>query len=293
MRQVKIDELRTEITKSEQNLKTQEKQKLTSEEESEALELKIKQIEISVHQLKALDKQITDTDEEYERLTRNFNQESSRQNITKKKLSIAEKQARFKSLDKQLTFLSSISKLMAEINLKEKELEKKNQEIHRVKSKHCQNISTFFKDPITSNYRRSLQNVYDKLRREIQDLNEKANAQKLKEQSYEIERKNLITDIARMEKEQQQFEERIYEKCRSTSYDELILRSKASIAKLQLEHGALKSSEAMYNKCVYCYYFNSINLNINLLLGILRKSMTIQIARCVIVTCLLMRCVCR
>ncbi|XP_034475989.1 DNA repair protein RAD50 isoform X2 [Drosophila innubila] len=249
-RQFKIDELRTEITKSEQSLKTQEKQKLMSEQESEALELKIEQIEASFLQLKALDKQITNMDEQYERLTQNFNQESARENIAKKKSSIAEKQTRFKHLDKQLTFLSSISKLMAEINLKEKELEKKKQEIHRVKSKHSQNFSTFFKDPITSNYRRALQNAYDKLRREIQDLNQKANAQKLKEQSYEIERKNLLADIAKMEKELQQFEERIYQKCRSTSYDELILRSKATIAKLQLEHGALKSSEAMYNRYI-------------------------------------------
>ncbi|KAL7736159.1 hypothetical protein ACLKA6_003705 [Drosophila palustris] len=249
-RQAKIDELRTEITKSEQILKTQEKQKLASEQESEALEIKIKQTEISVHQLKALEKQINETDEEYERMTRNFDQESARQSIAMKKTNIAEMQARFKSLDKQLTFLSSISKLMAEISLKEKELEKKNQEIHRVKSKHSHNFSTFFKDPITNNYRRSLQNAYDKLRREIQDLNEKANAQKLQQQKYEIERKNLIGDIARMEKELQEFEERIYQKCRSSSYDELILRSKATIAKLQLEHGALKSSEAMYNRYI-------------------------------------------
>lgn len=249
-RQTKIDELRMDITKSEQSLKTQEKQKLASEQESEALDNKIKQIEISAHQLKALEKQINEKDEEYERMTRDFNQDDYRQSIAKKKSSIAEKQTRFKKLDTQLTFLSSIAKLMAEINLKEKDLEKKNQEIHRVKSKHSDNFNIFFKDPITNNYRRSLQNAYDKLRREIQNLNEKANAEKLKEQSYEIERKNLIADIARMEKEVEQLEERIYQKCRSTPYDELILRSKTTIAKLQLEHGSLKSSEAMYKRYI-------------------------------------------
>ncbi|KAH8370095.1 hypothetical protein KR093_002147 [Drosophila rubida] len=249
-RQAKIDDLRIDITKSEQSLKSQEKQKNASEQESQELELKIKQIEISVHQLKALDKQITDTDEKYESATRSFNHDECRQTIANKKTSVAEKQARFKSLDQQLTFLNSIAKLMAEITLKEKELEKKNQEVNRVKSKHSDNLGIFFKEPITNNYRRAVQNAYEKLRREIQDLNEKGNAQKLNEQSYEIKRKNLVGDIERMEKEIQQLDERIYQKCLSTPYDELILRSKTTIAKLQLEHGALKSSEAMYKKYI-------------------------------------------
>ncbi|KAH8396894.1 hypothetical protein KR215_006052 [Drosophila sulfurigaster] len=250
LRQAKVDELRIEITRSEQSLKSQEKQKKASEQESEELEVKIKQIEVSVHQLKALDKQISDTDEKYESANRSFNHDECRQTIASKKASVADKQTRFKSLDKQLTFLNSIAKLMAEITLKEKELEKKNQEVNRVKSKHRDNLAIFFKEPITNNYRRSLQNVYDKLRREIADLNDKANAQKLKEQSYEIKRKNLIGDIERIEKEIQKLDERIYQKCLSTSYDELMLRSKTTIAKLQLEHGALKSSEAMYKKYI-------------------------------------------
>ncbi|KAH8299719.1 hypothetical protein KR044_005010 [Drosophila immigrans] len=249
-RQAKIDELRTDITKTEENLKSQEKQKNASEQESQELEVKIKQIEISVHQLKVLEKQIADTDEKYESAKRNFNHDECRQTIANKKASVAEKQTLFKSLDKQLTFLNSIGKLMAEISLKEKELEKKQLEVNRVKSKHSDNLGLFFKEPITNNYRRAVQNVYDKLRREIKDMNELANTHKLKEQSYEMNRKNLIGDIERMEKEIQQLDERIYQKCLSTSYDELMLRSKTTIAKLQLEHGALKSSEAMYKKFI-------------------------------------------
>lgn len=247
-RQAKIDELRTEITKSEQSVTTLDKQKTTSERRSEALDLEIKQIETSLHQLKVLEKQIADTDEKYELATKSFNQEACREIIVTKKASIAEKQARFKQLDEKLTFLSSIAKLMTEISLKEKELEKKNQEIQRVKSKHGDNLPKFFPSPISSNYRRSMQTAYDKLRREVQELNEQSNSLKLTEQSHEIKRKNLIGDIARMETEVQQLEERIYQKCHNTPYEELMLRSKTAISKLQLEHGAHKSAEAMYKK---------------------------------------------
>ncbi|XP_017837172.1 DNA repair protein RAD50 [Drosophila busckii] len=249
-RQTKIDELRTEVTKSEQSVVSQEKQKQDSERESDTLEIKIKQIETSLHQLKVLEKQIADTDEKFERATRAFNKEAIREALMTKKNDIAKKQKRFKELDEQLTKLNSITQLMAEINLKEKELEKKTQEIKRVRSKHSDNFGKFIKEPITNNYRRTVQNTYDKLRREIQELNESANALKLKEQSHNIKRSNLVADISRMEKEQREFQEQVYEKCHSTPYDELLLRSKTAISKHQLEHGALISAEAMYKKYI-------------------------------------------
>ncbi|KAH8407482.1 hypothetical protein KR222_002222 [Zaprionus bogoriensis] len=249
-RQAKIDELRTEITKCEQSASTQEKQKVASERRSEALELEIKQIETSLHQLKVLEKQITETDEKYERAKSSCNQEACRQLIEAKKASIAEKQARFKQLDEQLTFLSSIAKLMTEISLKEKELEKKNQEVQRVKSKHRDNFTKLLKEPIVANYRRALQNVHEQLHREVQDLNELTNGLKLKQQSHEIKRKNLMGDVKRMERELQELEERIYQKCHGLPYDELILRSETTVTRLQLEHGAFKSAEAMYKKYI-------------------------------------------
>lgn len=247
-RQAKIDDLRTELTKSEQSISTREKQKVDNERDIESLELNIKQIETSQQQLKVVEKQIADTDEKYERSTRNFNQEACRQVIASKKASRDKKQAHFKQLDDQLTFLSSIAKTITEITLKEKELEKKNHEIQRVRSKHGDNLGKFFKEAISNNYRRAMQNEYDKLRREIEELNVDADGKKLAKQSHEIKRKNLIEEIARMEKEVQESEERIYQKCHAMPYDELLLRSKTAIAKLQLEHGALKSAEAMYNK---------------------------------------------
>ncbi|KAH8402366.1 hypothetical protein KR009_011576 [Drosophila setifemur] len=249
-RQVKIDELRIELTKSEQGVAAQEKQREQSKRESETLEVEIEKIEASMQELKQLEKKIADANEIYENTSKNLDQQAIREAIADKKTGIAEKQALFKKLDEQLTFLGSMAKLVAEMGLKQKELEKKSQETHRVRSRHADNMEKFFKCPITENYRRSMQGAYDKLRGEIQDLNDQANAQKLKEQSHEIKRKNLIGEIARMEKELKESEELIFQKCRSTPYDELLNRSKVAISKLQLEHGALKSAEALYKKYI-------------------------------------------
>ncbi|KAH8376220.1 hypothetical protein KR200_003386 [Drosophila serrata] len=249
-RQAKIDELRIDLTKSEQGVTDKENQREVNKRESEKLEVDIQKIEASMHELKKLEKKIAEANELYENTIKNVDQQAMRGAIDDKKTSIAEKQAQFEKLDKQLTFLGSMAKLVAEISLKQKDLEKKNQEVHRVRSRHADNFGKFFKDPISSNYRRSMQGAYDKLRREIQDLNEQANAQKLKEQSYEIKRKNLIDDIARMEKELKESEELVFQKCRSTPYDDLVERSKTAISKLQFDHGALKSAEALYKKYI-------------------------------------------
>ncbi|XP_016953559.2 DNA repair protein RAD50 [Drosophila biarmipes] len=249
-RQAKIDGLRIELTKSEQSVTAQEKQKEASKRESETLDAEIKKIETSMQELKSLEKEIGEVNELYESATKDLDQQAMKEVISCKKASIAEKQTLFKKLDEQLTFLGSMAKLVAEISLKQKELEKKNQEVHRVRSRHADNFGKFFKEPIDSNYRRSMQGAYDKLRREIQELNEKANSQKLKEQSHEIKRKNLIGEISRMEKELKESEELVFQKCRSTPYDDLLERSKTAISKLQFDHGALKSAEALYKKYI-------------------------------------------
>ncbi|KAH8253007.1 hypothetical protein KR032_003136 [Drosophila birchii] len=249
-RQAKIDELRIDLTKSEQGVTDKEKQREVNRRESEKLEVDIQKIEASMQELKVLEKKIAEANELYENKMKSLDQQARRQSIEDKKTSIAKKQTQFKKLDEQLTFLGSMAKLVAEISLKQKDLEKKNQEVHRVRSRHADNFGKFFKDPISSNYRRSMQGAYDRLRREIEDLNKQANEQKLKEQSYEIKRKNLIDDIARMEKELKKSEELVYQKCHSTPYDDLVERSKTTISKLQFDHGALKSSEALYKKYI-------------------------------------------
>ncbi|XP_016990537.1 DNA repair protein RAD50 [Drosophila rhopaloa] len=249
-RQAKIDELRIELTKSEQSVMAQEKQRETSKREGESLRVDIKKIEGSMQELKKLEKEIADVNELYESATKDLDQQAMKEVISRKKSSIAEKQLLFKKLDEQLTFLGSMAKLVAEISLKQKELEKRNQEVHRVRNRHADNFGKFFKEPINSNYRRSVQGAYEKLRHEINDLNEKANTQKLREQSFEIKRKNLIGEISRMEKDLKESEELIFQKCRSTPYEDLLERSKTVISKLQFEHGALKSSEALYKKYI-------------------------------------------
>ncbi|TMW39329.1 hypothetical protein DOY81_015592 [Sarcophaga bullata] len=110
--------------------------------------------------------------------------------------------------------------------MKEKELEKREQDVRRVKSKHSDNFTKVFEEGrvIESNYHRHLKASYEKSRLKIKDYNEKLNALKLKQHSIEIKRKNLKEALQKSEKELEDCKETIFQQCHSTPYEELLIK---------------------------------------------------------------------
>lgn len=249
-KQQQIDELRVTKAKIESDIDAKRKQKDQNDKDVRKIDKEITDVEASTQLLKKVTEMIAQATECYNKASEKMNQEELKKTINDRKTNVARLQERFRTLDSQLTFLNSISKLMAEVNLKEKELEKKEQEVRRVRSKHSDNFKKLLEQPIESNYKRTLQQTYEKLHRQMKELNEKINKLKLKEQSLEIKRKNQKDELTRWEKELADSKDTIYEKCHSTPYEELLAKCKETIAKLQLDHGALKSSEAMYKKYI-------------------------------------------
>ncbi|XP_055855435.1 DNA repair protein RAD50 [Episyrphus balteatus] len=249
-KQQQIDELRVTKAKIESDIEAKRKQKDQNERDIRKIEKEVSDVEASTNMLKKVTEMIAQATECYNKASEKMNQEDLKKNIADRKTNVARLQERFRTLDSQLTFLNSISKLTAEINLKEKELEKKEQEVRRVRSKHSDNFKKLFDQPVDSNYKRKLQQTYEKLQREVKQLTEKINKLKLQEQGLEIKRKTQKDELTRWEKELADSKDTIYEKCHSTPYEELLAKCKETIAKLQLDHGALKSSEAMYKKYI-------------------------------------------
>ncbi|XP_013113614.2 DNA repair protein RAD50 [Stomoxys calcitrans] len=248
--QTKIDQLRVEVAKLQESVGNLTKQKKAYEKESEQTEKKILEIEKSTQQLKVVSAKLKETEDCYEETSSKFNQEELRENIKKDKEAIKKLDADFRSVDERLTFLNSISKLVAELNLKEQELENREQEVRKVKSKHSGNFRKIFEEGkvVESNFQRHVKVTYEKSRRHIKELNNKINGLKLKEQRFEIKRKTLKDELQKAEKELEDCKETIFEKCRSTPYEELLTRSKTLLSKHQLELGAQKSAEAFYKQ---------------------------------------------
>ncbi|XP_065361714.1 DNA repair protein RAD50 [Calliphora vicina] len=247
-RQTKIDQLRVELTKLQESVSTMQKQKKAYEKESEQIEKNILQTEKATQQLKVVTEKLKETEQCYEESLAKFNQNEVRETLKNDKETIKKLEAQFRKVDERLTFLNSISKLVAELSIKEKELEKREDEMRKVKSKHSDNFRKVFEEGrnIETNFHRHLKASYEKSRIKIKEYNEKLNSLKLKHQRIEIKRKNLKDDLQKCEKELEDCKEKIFEKCHSTPYEEMLAKSKASVSKYQLEHGAQKSAEVFY-----------------------------------------------
>ncbi|XP_073838783.1 DNA repair protein rad50 [Musca autumnalis] len=249
-RQTKIDQLRVEVTKLQESVVTLNKQKKAYEKETEQNEKKILEIEKSTQQLKVVTAKLKETEDCYEETSAKFNQNELREQIQADKGAIKDLETRFRKVDERLTFLNSISKLVAELNLKEQELDNREKEVQRVKSKHSGNFRKIFEEGkvVEANYQRHVKVSYEKAKRQIKEYNNKINALKLKEQRFEIKRKSLKEEMQKAEKELEDCKETIFEKCRNTPYEELLTKSKTLLSKHQLELGAQKSAELFYKQ---------------------------------------------
>ncbi|KAL9901861.1 DNA repair protein RAD50 [Glossina fuscipes] len=249
-RQTIIDQLRVEITKLKESVATLKKQMQAYERELQQNEKKIFDVEKAAQQLKEITKQLKETEVAYESALAKFNQNKFKDKIQNDKDQIKDMEEQFRQVDERLTFLNSISKLTAEISLKEKEMAKREQEVRRVKSKHSDNFGKVFNrdEHIEANFKRHLQTSYEKLKTQVKDYTNKMNELKLKEQTFELKRKSLKEEIQKGKKELEDNKEVIYEKCHDTPYEELLTKSKALLNGYQLELGAQRSAEALYKK---------------------------------------------
>ncbi|XP_054737346.1 DNA repair protein RAD50 [Anastrepha obliqua] len=249
-RQAGIDCQRVELTKVEEGIITHEKQKKVNEKELETITKEIAEIETSARRIKTLSKNIDSLIKLMDEMNGKCNQETMRADIAENKARIVKLQEQFRELDARLTKLNMMAKLIAEITLKQKELEKKEQDARRVKGKHADNFKKLFSRTVESNYKRAMQICSEKLRDSIKELSGKSNKLQLEQQSFEIKRKNLKAELLKLEKELEEAKEKVYEACHAASYEDTLAKSKAAMAKYQLEHGALLSAEAMYKRYI-------------------------------------------
>ncbi|XP_055382426.1 DNA repair protein RAD50 [Condylostylus longicornis] len=254
-KQTEIDKCRENKVTIESDIQSKRGQKSKLQQDLKKVEDEINQNEASAKKLASITAEVEKADKLLKTFEEKVNFEDKEREINDKKSDIKTKEEQYRELDKKLTFLNSISKKVIEVNLKEQQLEKKEQEIRKVKNKHGSNIKTIFPDKeIESNYKKQFQNINEEIQKQIKDLQEKENENRLKLNSLEVERKNKREELSKWENDHQQNSDKIFDKCHGTPYEEILQRSKENVEKYQLELGALKSSESMFKK-----YMKNIN----------------------------------
>ena len=249
--QQKIDQLREQKATIESNLSLKNQNVTKLNDEKRKNQENINNIEKSAQQLTVLTNEINKVSKEYDDYIKSINVDDIKKKITNKKENREKLQEDLEKLDKKIFSLNSVTKILAEISVKEKQFEVREAEIKRLKNKHSDNFKKLFNNkPINDNYKRNVQKLYDSLNDSINSIEKKINQLNMKTQELQMMRKNHRENLKKNEKELQESEDKVYELCQSNDYTDVITKIKDNIAKIQLDHGTYKSSEVLYKRYI-------------------------------------------
>lgn len=247
--QLEVDGLREKRASVESDATSQKKQIEGLKEEKVKGQQEIDKVERSAESLKRVMEESAKVSLCYEKMSQTTNLEEMKRNIDLKRANRNELQSQLDGIDQEILFLSSISKTTAEISVKESQLEAKESEARKIRNKHSENLRRLLNNEIIDgNYKRRVDTAYQNCKREIDEVTKNINRNQQQITELQITRKNRKEELSRLEKELTESEEKIYELCHGSSFVEVLERVKENVAKYQLDHGAIKSSEALYKK---------------------------------------------
>lgn len=249
--QLEVDRLREKSASVKSDVVSEKKQIEELKEEQRKGQQEIEKVERSAESLKRVMTESAKVSDCYEKLSQTTNLDEMKRNIDLKRVHRNDLQSQLDTIDQEILFLSSISKTTAEISVKESQLEAKESEARKIRNKHSENLKRLLNNEIIDgNYKRRVQTVYQNCQREIVEVNKNINRNQQKITELQMTRKNKKDELGRLEKELTECEEKIYEQCHGSAFVEVLERVKENVAKYQLDHGAVKSSEALYKKWV-------------------------------------------
>lgn len=245
-----IDKLRVDLAKVHEAIKLLLKQKSTCELELKQNARKLLDSEAANSELLAVTEQIKKAEIDNAAKEDEIEQLHLKETIDNEKQIIKKLDEEFNQVDQRLAELNAISKVLAQIELMQNDLEKRQQDIRRLKFKHSDSLKRILVDklPLQLNCKQRILAINEELKIQNKELSDKMAKSKYQQQKLQMQRKSLLDDIKKSKKLLEESEEIIYEKCRSTPYEELLNKSKLLISNYQLELGSQKSAEALYKK---------------------------------------------
>lgn len=250
--QTEIDKLREKRTQVESEISAKRSQIMQLKGEHSKQQASIADIERSAEKLKEISEKVVKTKQFYDNLCANGNLDEIRKDLVTQKAERTKLAGELEILDDQIALSVSLSGISTEIASKEKQLEKRDSEIRRIKNKHSNNLRRLFNnETVESNFKQRLESMNQKLRMETNKIQNDAKTNERTVNELMFNHRNKKQDLSRWENEVRQLEDKIYEQCESTPFVEVLETAKENVAKFQLEHGTLKSSELFFKKLVY------------------------------------------
>lgn len=247
--QCQIDGLREKIATVESEIATKKSQVKQAQKDEVKIQSEVEEIENSARMLKKLSADLEKIEKEYSSFQGQVNMDEMQAELDEKKSAKNKLETQMEKLDDEIHFLNSIENLTNKIRMKEQQLEEKQSEVERLRNKNQPGLKSVFGDKkLQSNYRRSVLSIQDDLKSDKKRMVEDLKKMQMKFAALQSNRKNQMESVKRVKSEVLELEEKIYEHCGSTEFEEVVERMKETLDKTQLEFGAVKSSEALYKK---------------------------------------------
>lgn len=152
-------------------------------------------------------------------------------------------------IDMQITELSTMTTLLAQVSAKQKHLEKKESEANRFTRKHDECLQTLLpNETIQVGIKRKIESLNQELRVKHNRLEAEI---RLKENHVGIgknQQQNKKQELSKLEAELRRLEEEIDRECDSMPFNEYLATVKENVDKAQMEYSELKSSEIFFKK---------------------------------------------
>lgn len=233
--------------KSEINSATKQLNESQSTLDNQKQQLRL--VEQSGVKLKAIRTQIEGIQKAKEQRLAGSNTQGLREEIEQhrtEKRNVAEK---LEEVDDQITYLSSMASILAEVNTKKKSLEKHDAEVMRLKNKHKNSFQRLFPgEVVESDFKRKIDALFRTLNLDSNRLDAKIRLKETHTNNFKLQIQNKKTEQKTAETEKRHLEEEVDKVCEQSPYEEVLAMTRENVTKLQMEYSSYKSSEVFYKK---------------------------------------------
>lgn len=249
--QTEIDRLRENRTQTESDISSKRNQITQLKGERAKQQADIAKIERNAQTLKSVTEKVGKLKAALDNLSQSNSLENVRKELAARKVEASKLNDELETLDEQIAVSVTLSSISSEISSKEKQLEKRDSEIRRIKNKHSDDLRRLFNnESIQSNYKQRLESVNQKLRMETNKMQNDVKVKEREVSELTFNQRNKKQELKRWEDEVRDLENKIDECCDSSPFIEVLETVKENVAKYQMEHGTLKSSELFYKKYI-------------------------------------------
>lgn len=207
----------------------------------------IKKIERSAIELKDMQTKISNFRSTREQLSSRIDTQKMRTEIEQHRQEKQTANDELDDVDGQIVTVNEMTTQLAEINSKEKLIEKRKADVSRIKNKHWDSFQSLFKDePIETGIKRKVESLNQKLTIQVNKLEAEIRLKEHNLQNTKNNHQNKKQLEKSLEVELRESEDKINRECDQQPFDEVLAATKENVERYQLAYSTDRSADVFY-----------------------------------------------